>query len=130
MGLAGRRIEIKIFWLNQMSILQSRLKIIGALRHSWSRIPYKCIYVSLLVIYGSLLIIFLHLNHYNDATLFVSLFLVYLGWHLQCCSQHCFLQSLQLTLRGSRESCAKRCFVSCNLYYLLIRIACCLASCY
>ncbi|XP_012586803.1 PREDICTED: ADP-sugar pyrophosphatase isoform X2 [Condylura cristata] len=36
------------------------------------------------------------------------LFLVYLGWDLQCFSQHCLLQSLGLTLRGSSESCIKR----------------------
>ncbi|XP_050659240.1 ADP-sugar pyrophosphatase isoform X1 [Macaca thibetana thibetana] len=31
-----------------------------------------------------------------------------LGWDLQCFSQHCLLQSLGLTLGGSRESYAKR----------------------
>lgn len=41
--------------------------------HSWSRVPYKCIYISLLMIHGLLLVILLHLNHYNDATVFVSL---------------------------------------------------------
>lgn len=35
-------------------------------------LPYKCIYISLLI-YGSLLVILLDLNHYNDGTLSVSL---------------------------------------------------------
>lgn len=36
-------------------------------------------------------------------------FLVDLGWDRQCLSQHCHLQSLGLTLRGSRGSYIKKC---------------------
>lgn len=72
---------------------------------------------------------FLHLNHDNDAPLFVSLIpSVWDGTFSAFPST--VLQSLGLTLGGSRESYAKRCFISCNLYDLLTSIACWSAPCY
>lgn len=60
------------------------------------------------IIDGSVLLIDLILTTVMILFLF-PLFLACLGWDRQCFSQHCHLQSLGLTLRGSRGSYIKRC---------------------
>lgn len=88
-----------------MRLSLSPAKVTGALmEHSCSSISYKCICILLLIIAGSLLLIYLIITTVLMLLFLSPLFLVYLGWDLQCFARHCLLQSLGLTLRGSRES--------------------------